>query len=506
MSTKAYSSTFNGIEGILITVEVEISRGLPTFNIVGLADASVRESKERVRSAIKNSGFDFPLGRITVNLAPADIKKEGALLDLPIAIGILIATEQIDTKDIEDFIIAGELSLSGNITKIRGALPIVIEGLRNNLSKFIVPTANASECCLLDKAEIYPFESLNQVAHYLKHRDMFPYKNSSQINRSELNLDFSEVIGQKAAKRALEIACAGGHNIILFGPPGCGKSMLASRIPTILPNLTYEESLEITKIYSIIGKLNSDNGLMVQRPFRTPHHTSSRTALVGGGNQLIPGEISLCHHGVLFLDELLQFKKAVLEVLREPLESKSITINRCSGSVIYPANFMLVASLNPCPCGYYLSKVKDCTCSEHERTKYLSKLSGPFLDRIDMFSFTYQHNYEEMISNSIEESSKTIKERVEAARKIQRERFYTNRINCNADMSGNDIKRYCSLSYSAEKILNRYFNKFPFSLRVYNRILKIGRTIADLEQSKEISSLHIVEAISYRQFTKEESI
>lgn len=506
MAIKILSSTFNGIEGVLITVEVELSRGLPAFNIVGLADTSVRESKERVRSAIINSGYDFPLGKITVNLAPADIRKEGALLDLPIAIGILAATDQIDCKDLECYIIAGELSLSGNITYIRGALPIVIEGLRNNHTKFIVPIDNANECCLIEKSEIYPFSTLNQVTNYLKHQDMMPYKTICKTTSNENSLDFSEVIGQKATKRALEIACAGGHNIILFGPPGCGKSMLASRIPSILPELTYEESLEITKVYSITGKLHNTNSLMIERPFRNPHHTSTKTALVGGGNQLMPGEISLCHNGVLFLDELLEFKRSVLEVLREPLERKSITISRCSGSVSYPANFMLVASLNPCPCGYYLSKSRECSCTQHDRIKYLNKLSGPFLDRIDMFSFTYQHKYEEMTATTIEESSKSIKMRVEAARNVQRTRFEKDNLHCNADMSGSHIKRHCNLDASSEKILNRYFNKFPFSLRVYNRILKISRTIADLDNCKNISSSHVVEAISYRQFTEGEVI
>ena len=506
MAIKILSSTFNGVEGVLITVEVELSRGLPTFNIVGLADTSVRESKERVRSAIINSGYDFPLGRITINLAPADIRKEGALLDLPIALGILAATEQIYAMDLESYIIAGELSLSGDITYIRGALPIVIEGLKNNLNKFIVPMDNANECSLIEKSEIYPFSTLNQVTNYLKHKDMLPYKTECQTISNNDTLDFSEVVGQKTTKRALEIACAGGHNIILFGPPGCGKSMLAARIPSILPDLTYEESLEITKVYSITGKLNNSNSLMLQRPFRSPHHTSTKAALVGGGNQLMPGEISLCHHGVLFLDELLEFKRSVLEVLREPLERKSITISRSSGSVNYPANFMLVASLNPCPCGYYLSKVRECNCSSNDRIKYINKLSGPFLDRIDMFSFTYQHKYEEMITPSTEESSKDIKKRVESARNIQRARYNKENLFCNADMSGNHIKKYCSLDSSSENILNRYFNKFPFSMRVYNRILKISRTIADLDNCKDIHSNHVVEAISYRHFIEEEVI
>ncbi|WP_139904549.1 YifB family Mg chelatase-like AAA ATPase [Clostridium thermarum] len=502
MAISIYSSTYNGLQGIIINVEVEISRGLPAFNIVGLADTAVRESKERVRSAIINSGYDFPLGKITVNLAPADIKKVGSLLDLPIAIGILAATDQINSEGINNFIIVGELSLNGDITSIRGALPIVIEGIRNNLVKFIVPTDNALECSLIEKAEIYPFDTLNQVTSYLKHRDMLPYKNNCVNRKKESNMDFSEVVGQNATKRALEIACAGGHNIIMFGPPGCGKSMLASRIPTILPSLTYEESLDVTKIYSITGKLHPNEGLIVNRPYRAPHHTATKTALIGGGSQLMPGEITLSHHGILFLDELLEFNKTVLEVLREPLESKQITISRCTGSVVYPADFMLVASLNPCPCGYYLSKVRECTCSDHERIKYLNKLSGPFLDRIDMFSFAYAHNFNEMTSTTKEESSESIRKRVEAARQIQRKRFAMEKLNCNGDMSGRHIRKYCTIDSAAEDILNRYFNKFPFSMRIYNKVLKISRTIADLENSKDITSSHVIEAISYRQFIK----
>lgn len=500
MAIKILSSTYSGIEGMIITVEVEISRGLPIFNIVGLADTAVRESKERVRSAIINSGFDFPMGKITVNLAPADIKKVGSLLDLPIALGILAATEQIKAEPLSEYIFAGELSLSGGISKIKGALPMIIEGLNNGINKFIVPKDNADECSLIQKAEIYPFDSLNQVALYLQNKDMIPYKGNTVVQYPKYDYDFSEVIGQQSVKRALEIACAGGHNIIILGPPGCGKSMLASRIPTILPDLTYEESLEITKIYSIAGKLSVQQGLISTRPFRSPHHTSSKTALIGGGIQLAPGEITLSHNGVLFLDELLEFDKGVLEVLREPLENKKITISRSSGSVVYPANFMLIGSSNPCPCGYYLSKVKECSCSDNERRKYLNKLSGPFLDRIDLFTFAYQHQYKEIVSTNKEESSDAIKKRVEAARTIQKLRFKNQNVQYNAAMKNSHIKEFCKLDTESEKILQRFFYKFPFSLRAYNKILKISRTIADLEGSKKIRATHVVEAFSYRQF------
>ncbi|MDP4090533.1 MAG: YifB family Mg chelatase-like AAA ATPase, partial [Bacillota bacterium] len=342
MSIKILSSTFNGIDGVIITVEIDIARGLPTFNIVGLANTSVRESKERVHAAIKNSGFQFPLGKITVNLAPADIPKEGALLDLPIAVGILLASGQICNISVEGCVIVGELSLSGGINGIKGALPVVIEGIRNGITKFIVPSENADECSALHSAEIFPFNKLKHVADFIEYGDMLPYRSERSSEKKSHETDFSDIIGQNASKRALEIACAGGHNVIIFGPPGCGKTMLASRIPTILPDLTYEESLEITKIYSIVGKLHDNRGLISERPFRNPHHSCSMAAMLGGGNKLLPGEITLSHHGVLFLDELLEYKRNILELLREPMESRTISLSRNMGSITYPANFMLI--------------------------------------------------------------------------------------------------------------------------------------------------------------------
>jgi len=350
-------------------------------NIVGLADISVKESKERVRSAILNSGFDFPVNRITINLAPADLKKEGSLFDLPIAIGILLVTKQINISDIDDYLFIGELSLSGKLKKVRGSLPVVMEGIENNIENFIVPTNNARECSLVKSAKIFPLDNLKQVVDFLNYKDLLPYQrsNNAEILINE-KLDYEDVLGQESSKRAIEVAAAGGHNLLMYGPPGSGKSMMAKRIPTILPSLSQEESLEVTKIYSVSGKLGDSEGIILQRPFRSPHHTISRIALVGGGNKIIPGEISLAHRGVLFLDEILEFKKNVLEILRQPLEERKISISRINGTIEYPSNFMFVSALNPCPCGYYGSYEKQCSCSEYERRRYLSKLSGPLLD------------------------------------------------------------------------------------------------------------------------------
>lgn len=501
MAINIMTAAFKGVEGIMVSVELDISRGLPTFNIVGLADVSVKESKERVRAAIINSGFEFPVNRITVNLAPADLKKEGSQFDLPIAIGLLVATGQIniDIKSLNEFMIMGELSLSGDLKKVKGALPIVIEGIRNNIFKFLVPVNNRKECCIVENANIYPFENLKEVVSYLENRDLLPYKNNESIcESSNINLDFEEVVGQESCKRAIEVAAAGGHNVIMFGPPGSGKTMIAQRIPTILPKLNYNEALEVTQIYSVSGNLDKNGELMLERPFRNPHHTSSSVSLVGGGRNLTPGEASLAHNGVLFLDEILEFKKTALEVLRQPLEDRVIKISRVNGTVEYPANFILAAALNPCPCGYYGSNIKPCICSEHDRSKYIHKLSGPLLDRIDIFTFVNSLSYKELIDNRKNESSKSIRKRVENARSFQKKRFEKENIYCNAEMNQKQINMYCKLDNKSSKLIEKVYDKYRLSNRAYSRILKVSRTISDLKGKENIEDIDVIEALQYR--------
>jgi magnesium chelatase family protein len=504
MAIQIMSAAFTGIKGVIVTVEIDITRGLPALNIVGLADIAVKESKERVRSAILNSGFEFPVNRVTINLAPADLKKEGSLFDLPIAVGILLATKQIIVNDINDYLFIGELSLSGGLKSVRGSLPVVMEGIENKIEKFIVPSNNAKECSLVKSAKIYPLDNLKQVVDFLNYRDLLPYK---QVNGVEVlineQLDYEDVMGQESSKRAIEVAAAGNHNLLMYGPPGSGKSMMAKRIPTILPSLSQEESLEVTKIYSVCGKLGDTGGIILQRPFRSPHHTISRIALVGGGNKIAPGEISLAHTGVLFLDEILEFKKNVIEILRQPLEDRKINISRINGNIEYPSNFMFVSALNPCPCGYYGSFEKRCSCSEYERRRYLSKLSGPLIDRIDIFTAVNTLPYNKIVNGKNSEKSDVIKKRVEVARNIQLKRFRKEKIHCNAEMSQKLIKKYCHLDNSASKIMELMYNKFTLSTRAYSRILKVARTIADLDESENILDMHIIEAMQYRKFIDE---
>ncbi|MFT8314732.1 MAG: YifB family Mg chelatase-like AAA ATPase [Clostridium sp.] len=504
MALQINAATFTGIEGITVNVEVDISKGLPAFNIVGLADISVKESKERVRSAIINSGFNFPINRITINLAPADLKKEGALFDLPIAIGILAATNQINIDSIDKYIIIGELSLNGSLKKIKGALPIAIKGVREGLNKIVIPTDNAKECCMVKNCSVFPFSNLCQVVDYFKYKDLLPFKYEEIPTPDDFTLDFNDIIGQESSKRAIEVAASGGHNMILFGPPGSGKTMLAKRLPSILPPLNYDESLEVTQIYSVSGKLE-DNNLILKRPFRNPHHTSSQIALVGGGAKLIPGEISLAHNGVLFLDEILEFKKSVLEVLRQPLEDRIIKLSKATGNVTYPCNFMLIGSLNPCPCGNYASN-KECTCTAYERKRYLGKLSNPLLDRIDLFSFVNTLNYEEINKGKKSESSEDIRKRVIRAREIQIHRLKKDKLYCNAQMEERHIKKYCELTTEANKIVKNIFDKFQLSTRAYSRILKVSRTIADMRENTKIDHLDIIEAMQYRKFINEKII
>lgn len=506
MAIQILCATFCGVDGIMVNVEIDISYGLPCFNIVGLGDAAVKESKERVRSAIINSGFEFPVNRITINLAPAHIKKEGSHFDLPIAIGILAATNQVSIEDMEGILFMGELSLSGNLKEVKGAFPIVIEGLENHINKYVVPMKNANECSIIENTEIYPMENLKQVVNFLRYKDMLPYeKIESQVEEEFGSLDFSDVIGQEATKRALEVAAAGNHNIILHGSPGSGKTMLAQRITSILPPLTYEEALEVTKIYSVSG--NKDNqSLVTLRPFRNPHHTVTTIALVGGGRNPSPGEVSLAHNGVLFLDEILEFNKSSLEVLRQPLEEKEVKLSRLYGTIKYPANFMLIGALNPCPCGFHNTNVKKCKCSSYEIKRYLSRLSGPLTDRVDIFSSVNPISYREISSKTTSEKSYFIKERVAMARELQKERFKGEGIRYNSQMKEKHLKKFCKLDCKSNSILEAAYNQFSLSTRAYSRILKVARTIADLNGKESLSAVDIMEALQYRRFIDENII